>query len=691
MLTRFVVLFVYMEGRYICREIIVELFYLNQNQKVMTLNFAKVRALHYCSVFLLLLFVIQACRKNLDILVSPKSVAFEKHLLADKFFPIDDNNPLAVKKVANAISLRADKDKFITYVINEVGLPIWEKAFISNSSIQSNTNSLSETDNNDTSYVFIPIVPNGTKEVNGVFACSVTGDSVHINFLKEKDFRNYGFDNNQQYSADKLVGLMMFLQNKSFGATSFVVNDSRLFYGPAGDSSKKKIIRFKPNETNLSQSPAFNGQIETISIEICYMVWGPLCGDPLVCMTYGWTDQCETHIVWTNETVPSSGSGNGGGDGGNNGGGNSGEGGTSVQYLLTQMLGLTTSQENFLWTNWQFAEVIWNYIHTTDGAFTLTERRNNSIIHLNYLMTNSAYLQLSWEHYHYDPHGQLFPWFTQLSIEGLYPTLYSNIQALKLNPWHAFYLYNNPGINTQIKQFLDVNNNSITAKFRVKSSLDFALMGNPFEHPSTLLVDEIIDDNITKPRLRAVLNRITQPRFVNYASNLMRDINKSTQFRVALLQMYGPGPRLYANTVKLFGNYYTISLDYVNLPMCSQEFIAETIFHEFIHVEILSDPNWDFEHNSSHQLMLEKYTERLVTSLRNVFPNLPLKDAYAIVYSGFNPEDGRLTQAQKDDFAAAKLKLFQKIKNLFPSVTANELDLIVESYIEGGTKGTRVP
>lgn len=677
------------------------------------MKFSAVKLLTLLLVFVSLVLLNQSCKKVNEKQQENKELPFVQHPLEDQFFKVEDSVPAIVKTVVAYLQSRKNKSEIASLIINEVGLPDWSKSF--NAANTVNSNRLTRrTTANDTNYIFVPVVVPGTIEVDGALACKVVGDSISVRFLNERKYKKYGFDKNNPRNAAQLTRLMMYLQHKGYGTESFIVTDQRVLSDifPKPDSSKKEVIKFIAKDNSFSGSgnnlkgniAASYQVVQLCSITYtngCPMHPGQVCPDPWTIFP---TENCTNYVAWMSDN---SGGNDGSGDlvidFGSNGTVNTsytGTSGSGASYssagYLQELLDIPNTDISYLNNQYELSlEAFGYYLASEDGQLTYLERRDLLVSHLLLLRDDSEYRDYcnSLSAQNADTYGKYYPWFKYSTLQNTNLFLASNIQTLKLNAQKAFYLLNNSLINRQIKQFLVANNYSESAKFRAKSSIEFTLLGLQYESPETLLVDKIDYDAITNPCLRAAIEKIQMPRFANYASNLIRELGSSSIAQIALMPVDGTVTQTYAFTQKLFDapngkSYYTMSIDIVNLPKCSQELIAETFFHEFIHVEILSNPNWD-NTNSQHQLMIENYMNKLVTSIRNIFPSLPLKDAYAIVYGGFTPEP-RLTPEQKSKFLEAQQIALNKIFEIFPSITISELDSIFLDYDHLGTKGNRL-
>lgn len=665
--------------------------------------------------FFILVTTNQSCKKVKEDVQVKNEAQTVKHPLEDQFFVIADSVPDVIKKVAAYIQSRKNKSTIVTNVINEVGLPLWDKALISTGTTKKlpvsggaeRGNSFTDTNN-----IFIPIVSDGTTEINAVFACKVTGDSVlKVNFLKEKDYIKYGFNDNQLYNANKLIGLMMYVQNKVFGTESFVLNDGRLFSNNGlYDSSQKKLIRFKAIDNIQSKisekgNDYFNGRF--VSIDFCYETTcncGELGNGGITTTThcnsfYFWVNESYININQSVENIQPV-------DNGLSGSGGFYYGSTSTQTLLQQQLNLNDSQLSFLNYYSQLSEETYNYITNIDGILTDTEKKVLAKSHIEYFMESSLYLNfcITKNQLFYSLNGWTIPWFHQASLGVDNPDLYVNIQILKLNLQQAYYLWNNSSINSQVSQYLTTNNQNAVSKILIKSSLEIAIKGQPFQlpqiwidYPNNNNVNRIIVNLLENKCLEQVFSTITNEKYSNKLSEMIREFDANENVTIILREdktldsdTYGEcrGILDEQNNVK----FYLITLNPTALAGSSEEFIGDTFFHEFIHGYLKNHyGTFDFENISDHTEMLASYLDRMASALNSVF-GTSLIDSYCIAYSGLlsnndtDPLIGQILSNQVKELVRQKLLLrFQNA--VFQD--DNSITQRANDYGKNGSKGKR--
>jgi uncharacterized membrane protein YgcG len=361
----------------------------------------------YLSIFVFIIpITFHSCKKQLKPEVS--ELEFTDYKTRDKFYTFSDTTDPVVKKIINKLKTKDGNGKIATRVSKNSGLPYWEKAVLFAKASKKASKGTSVVV--DTNYVFVPLVPEGSKEVEGAIACKVVGDSVTANFLHENDYRSYGFLSSDQTNASSLINLMMYLQNKTFGTGSFVIYDNRLLLSNSDSINKSgtKLVTFKPVTVQSAEriSGSLNARYETVEICIIYGHYGcptpshqgQLCTDN---SQYYTTQRCFNFLAWVDDSSPrtdnggsgggSTGGGSTGGSGGGSGTGGSYTGSTStVQYLNQQFENLTPAEVSFL-DSYEFAsEEIYNYLTSTDGILTTTEMKRLGRSHFNYMMLDNS-------------------------------------------------------------------------------------------------------------------------------------------------------------------------------------------------------------------------------------------------------------------------------------------------------------
>jgi hypothetical protein len=215
---------------------------------------------------------------------------------------------------------------------------------------------------------------------------------------------------------------------------------------------------------------------------------------------------------------------------------------------------------------------------------------------------------------------------------------------------------------------------------------------DPVPPDENQLIDEIDVSGIQNQCLRDVYNKITTAKYKNDCSEMIRAFQKNPNITIYFLQA-DLGDTAYATTTNLDDGWFGIQLDTRNLVNCSQEFIADTYFHEIIHVKLFSDStSWDFVNNNQHQYMLLNYVDIMTNSLMQIFPTLDKLDAYCISYSGMlggrDANQQAVLTSMRDLFFKKKIQPLATERgiNNFSTYSAG---VRAYEFSENGIRGTR--
>lgn len=649
--------------------------------------------------------------------------------MLQKFLQTTDSTNATVKKLISFVAQRKDYQSFAKQVINESGLPLWDKALMIKKSAKLSAKGSSAAA--DTNYVFVPLVPDGKQEVEGVFACKTVGDSVKVNYLSEKEYERFGFDASNAINATDFISLLMYLENSVFGTQSFVIHDERIFpnFKTAATTSQKKILTVRNKKQSNDQNKISGRPLISayyVTVQICVDVigsgcrnpshYGQMCGD-LNNTGYYTIEKCTDFVAWVDEGSGSGGGSTGGGTGGSGGtgsvsgsGSNGGNGGTtavsSTISYLSQTLNLLTDQLLFLNPYPNLCEEMYNYLNTSDGDLTVEERNNLAKSHILYLSQNSSYLsycnQLNEDRFSFK--GFPLPWFQFDMLRFDNPELYANIQNLKLDAKQAYYLENNANHNISLSQFLLSSSNDEIYKLLGKEFLNDAVLGKPFNlpiiwvnHTSTNNVNRIIVNLLQNKCLEQVFNTITKESYTNKLSEMIREFDIDENITIVVREDNILGSDKYGECKGILDDqnnvkFYLISLNPTALSGVSEEFIGDTFFHEFIHGYLKSHlGSFDFENISDHTQMLASYLDKMAAALSSIF-GTNLVDSYCIAYSGLlsnndsDPVLGQILSAQVKQLVRQKLLL------RFQNVVFQDDDSIIQranDYDKNGSKGKR--
>mgnify|MGYP001285253733 CR=1 FL=1 len=338
------------------------------------------------------IFLFYACNKLKN--EEAGIVQSENKLLEEKFFTVNDSVPESVKKISAKLLSYNRKQPFLNSVINQAGFPKWEKSLLASKSGKPTTRLTNET---DTNYIFIPLVPEKTTEVNGVFACKAKGDSIlSIKRIKKNDYNNNDAEQSLNENADQIIGFMMFVQNKVYNTENFVLIDKRIFSKiPRTGPATARLIRYKED---TSRTKPISNKIAShtarwVYVDFCYTT-DCFCGE-VGNGGYQTFYHCDSYALWSDNM--------GGEDGGSSGGTGSGSdntiinlgqinnssgggtGSSSASGYLQTHLGLTNTNISFFDNYYELTLKAFNYYFLTeDGQLNTEERRYILISHLLY-------------------------------------------------------------------------------------------------------------------------------------------------------------------------------------------------------------------------------------------------------------------------------------------------------------------
>ncbi len=184
--------------------------------------------------------------------------------LTNKFFSLNgDVHPLVSKMVAE-ISRRNTKHEFIENFATTNGLPVWDKAIITAGKLNSSNSFIANSNSQQDSLVYVPLVLENTQQVNG-FVRAVISDSIYLSYCLAKDYKNYPFTRNGfEVDATEFSSFLMLLDHEVFGHKRFNITDLRLFdFSLSSLSQSSTIIEIKSIST-ASPSNLMAGTITSV-------------------------------------------------------------------------------------------------------------------------------------------------------------------------------------------------------------------------------------------------------------------------------------------------------------------------------------------------------------------------------------------------------------------------------------------
>ncbi|MBV9986762.1 MAG: AHH domain-containing protein [Chitinophagaceae bacterium] len=212
-----------------------------------------------------------------------------------RFFTIGEGTNEAVIRIANKIQSENQLKHFVNKLVKFDGVPVWNKAYIqytssaSSSSVKTDGRSSNASANPSTAdtIVYIPLVPDGANYVYSFIWAKVSGTVQSWRLFSGRDYDtyNYGATNGTSITAEKIAAVSMILDYNTFGYTSFVINDNKLFKTACKGASPQQV------KLDLHGAVATNSYS---TVELCltydvgcfcpYLTTGqPCAGDMNVC------------------------------------------------------------------------------------------------------------------------------------------------------------------------------------------------------------------------------------------------------------------------------------------------------------------------------------------------------------------------------------------------------------------------
>jgi hypothetical protein len=233
------------------------------------------------------------------------------------------------------------------------------------------------------------------------------------------------------------------------------------------------------------------------------------------------------------------------------------------------------------------------------------------------------------------------------------------------------------------------------------SSLEIAMKGQPFQL-TQIAVDYSTNNNIKRivvnllenDCLEQVFNKITKEDCVNRLSEMIRKFDNNADVTIIMREDNTLASDTYGICKGVFDEqnnfkYYLISLNPTALTGVSEDKIANTMFHEFIHAYLKDNlSQWDFENNTAHSEMLANYLDYMAISLNTIF-GTALKDAYCLAYSGLFDDETPIEAIQS---TLVRSRIRQKLIQQFQDPVFGDealMEAVVNQYLSGGNKGTR--
>lgn len=201
---------------------------------------------------------------------------------------------------------------------------------------------------------------------------------------------------------------------------------------------------------------------------------------------------------------------------------------------------------------------------------------------------------------------------------------------------------------------------------------------------------DIIVDMIDNPCLRQVLDKINS---INntFLKDITDKFNSTDVINVSLYNYEDTNLNSNSGQAKgtLGGNYFEIGINTFQSTGASEEEIAGTFIHEMIHAYLMAFPiTWDAT-NPQHTAIISDLSDEFANDLHTIFPNLPLKAAYAIAFEGLVNDSSPAQQIAQRILIDIKIQQLNLTVLQNSPVTQNQLTVLAKTYQKGGTNGSK--
>jgi hypothetical protein len=218
----------------------------------------------------------------------------KNNALTEKFYAITDKTKPVVKRVIEQIKQSGRYTDLEAYV-TKYGYPNWDRAIIK----PKKTFSIENVSGSENDGLFIPTVFLNSSKVDGFIAVSIVGGVINFASYLDTDYKKFPYEssNASGISAENVVGILLALENTTFGYEKFGVNDPQLsFYRTQQPNSNGEIPLLQINahidplvgETCYWECWVWDdgrGHITQLTNWVALFCWGGI--DPTVPMTSG--------------------------------------------------------------------------------------------------------------------------------------------------------------------------------------------------------------------------------------------------------------------------------------------------------------------------------------------------------------------------------------------------------------------
>jgi hypothetical protein len=191
------------------------------------------------------------------------------------------------------------------------------------------------------------------------------------------------------------------------------------------------------------------------------------------------------------------------------------------------------------------------------------------------------------------------------------------------------------------------------------------------------------------PCLRQVFDKLNAVNNTNF-KQLTEAFDNTDKINVSIYNYEDSTSTFLGQTLGVLGgNYFEIGINTFYSTGSSEEDIAGTFMHEMIHAYLKAFPvTWDTA-NAQHAFMIGNLVDKMAHDLKLMFPNLPLKDAYAIAFNGLAYDADPILRLAENRLIDIKLQSLNQTVFSNSPITRGAIDSLGISYQKGGNKGTK--
>ncbi|MEO8404524.1 MAG: hypothetical protein ABI480_08020 [Chitinophagaceae bacterium] len=158
----------------------------------------------------------------------------QKTVIKEKFFEIPPGTDSTVAAIACSVKRQNDKRNFLPRLIENAGLPVWNKAKVMMKSPE------------EGKQVFIPFILESKKTTRAILIVKLKGTDTLYHLLYNTQARQYRFDTTGttgNWNARDIFHAFIVFDYELFGYTKFTVHEKKLINDTVGDSHMLEILK----------------------------------------------------------------------------------------------------------------------------------------------------------------------------------------------------------------------------------------------------------------------------------------------------------------------------------------------------------------------------------------------------------------------------------------------------------------